>query len=576
MKYTHINTGRLLNRRSFLKKIAILSTTAGITACTDEVVAPPVLEIADADAGISFDGAVDGATTLDVTTNRKIAAVSSQPEWCTVTISEGEATRLSISVSANPDAADRTATVIVSATGTSLAPVEIKVTQSLTPQITVAAEDLSLKFTGDAAAGKNIRVQTTGDKPFTAISSQEWCNVSILKNYVTVALIATPGAPLRTAEITLSAEGMANLIITVEQAAFTEHIIIDAATQLAHHVKGETNTSTYITLITNFPGYEVASDQTWCTVSKFEAENRHQIKLAVVKNETGAARTANITIAGKQKSVVATLTQDAANHQTGYPRFAVLSDTHFDNTENGESATVKVSRALKNLVNKGGLDGIFVVGDITNDAELYQYDHLVETFSNTENVPANIPVHYVMGNHDNYNGGGSKVEYIFIQKTYQNMFQYLEIKGFPFILIGQTGVWESDYNHAAQRFLTESLADAAANYPGKPIFVFVHVPPINTCYGSTYGSPVFPPLLKPYPQVIVFSGHSHATIRNSSSFWQGEYTAVNEGSNYRVTEGVIVNLAENGASVVMERWDTWNNEEILPQWAVNVPYDGTN
>jgi predicted MPP superfamily phosphohydrolase len=537
----------------------------GILSCKNDVVESPFLEVVGSE--ITFGGAADNKI-IDVKTNGAIAIVSNRPEWCTAVIPEGEPTKLKISVSANPDAKDRTAIVTVSVAGTQLAPVEIKVTQSLTPQIIVAKDELSLSFTGDADIGKNILVQTTGDKPFTAVSSQDWCQVSVSKYYLTVTVIATTGAPRRTAEITLSAEGMADLVIHVEQAAFTGFINIDA-TQLSYHVKGETNTSVYVTLITNFPQYEVKSDATWCTVTKFD-EARHQIKLAAAKNETGAVRTAKVTITGGVEPVVVTLTQDAAKHQSGLPRFAVISDTHFD-SESGESAIVRVSRALKNLTDKG-LDAIFLVGDITDNAEPEEYDHVAETFANTANVPANVPVYFLLGNHDNYNGGGPKVEYIFLQKLHQAMNQYLEIKGYPFILISQTAVWANDYNHAAQRFLTESLADAAANYPGKPIFVFVHVPPYNTCAGSIngYGSDVFPPLLEPYPQVIVFSGHSHVSISNPESFWQGAYTVVNEGSNIRTTEGAIVNLVENGEAVVIERWNTRSNEEILPQWKVEI------
>jgi predicted phosphodiesterase len=569
----------------------------GISSCKDEVVEPPFLEVVGSD--IVFGGAAD-SKMLDVKTNSVIAVTSNRPEWCTAAVPEGESAKLRIAVLANPDAEDRSAVVTVSAVGTQLAPVEIKVTQSLTPQIIVAKDDLSLSFTGDANVGKNIHVQTTGDKPFSAVSSAEWCKVTVSKAYLTVAITSTPGAPRRTAEITLSAEGMANLVINVEQAAFTGIITIGDATHLAYRVKGETNTSVYVTINTNFPQFGIESDKSWCTAVKFDDEARHQIKIAATKNDTGAERVAKVTITGGAEPIVVTLTQDAANHQTGLPRFAVLSDTHFDNTEGGgESAIVKVSRALKNLTAKGNLDAIFVVGDITNDARDDQYDHLVETFGNTANVPANLPVYYLLGNHDNFNEGGAKVEYRFLQKLHQAMNQYLEIKGYPFILISQTGSRVTDYNHAAQRFLTESLVDAAANYPGKPIFVFVHVPPLNTCYGSTdsdgWGSPVFPPLLEPYPQVIVFAGHSHFPIGDPRSIWQDKYTSVNDGStnytelepnrfdegihpvNYnKVTEGLIVNLVESGAAVVMERWDTRRDEEILPQWKVHAPYDGTN
>jgi hypothetical protein len=101
--------------------------------------------------------------------------------------------------------------------------------------------------------------------------------------------------------------------------------------------------------------------------------------------------------------------------------------------------------------------------------------------------------------------------------------------------------------------------------------------------------------LNSYPQVIIFSGHSHFPLGDPRSIWQDQYTAVNDGSsNYselepglltggihpdsynKVTEGVIVNLKDGGNAVEMERWDTRRNEEILPRWIVRAPFDGSN
>jgi predicted phosphodiesterase len=583
---------------------------AGFISCKNEEPAPPpFLEIANTE--ISF-GAVAADMLLDVKTNSTFTVVSNHPEWCTVAIPEGEATKLKISVTANPDEADRTATVIVAATGTQLAPVEIKVTQSLTARIIIPEEYSTLTFPGNIGGLRNIPVQTTGNKPITATSSEGWCAVTVSGFMLNVTVTAiTPGSPARTAEITVAAEGIASRIIPVEQTAFAGYVNIADASHLSHHIKGETNTSVYVTLSFNIP-FEVTSDATWCTMTKFEAETRHHLKIAASKNETGAARDAKITITGGAEPIIINLTQDAANHQTGYPRFAVLSDTHFDNQEGGdESSAIKVPRAVKNLTRKGNLDAMFLVGDITDHGMASEYVSLLGTFTNTEIVPANLPVYYLLGNHDQ--GGGSAAgEYLFLNNLHQPMNQYLEIKGYPFILISQNGGTVWDYNHAAQRFLSESLADATANYPGKPIFVFVHVPPRNTCYGSSesdgWGSPVFPPLLAPYPQVIVFAGHSHFPLGDPRSIWQGEYTSVNDGStNYsefepglltglgnihpkdinpetlaaynsynKVTEGVIVNVVDVGATVLMERWDTRRDEEILPRWTVRAPYDGSN
>jgi predicted MPP superfamily phosphohydrolase len=554
----------------------------GLMACKNDSEEAPVLELAE--TSLLFPASA-GNATVDVKANRTFTAVSNQPGWCTVAISEGQ---VKVSVSANPAEEDRRAIVTVSLEGGGVSPAEIEVIQSLSARIRVPDEYLVMSFPGNTGGQRSVPVQTTGNKPYTATSGQAWCKVSISGFTLQVdAEPNTPGASARSAEITLSGEGMEDLVIRAEQTAFAGYVRIEDDSQLTHHVKGETNTSVYVTVSHNVP-YEVASDQAWCTTERFDSEAKHHVKIAVSRNETGAVRTARITFSGGSEPVVVTLTQDAANHQTGYPRFAVLSDTHFDNREgNGETSDVKVSRALQNLTLRNGpLDAIFNAGDLTDHGYESEYDHLLAYFTNPEYVPQGVPAYYLMGNHDNYGG-----EYRYLAKTRQPMNQYLEIRGYPFITVSQTGSLTTDYNHAAQRFLRESHEDAAANYPGKPIFVFVHVPAQNTCYGSGGGSPIFPPLLRPYPQVILFSGHSHSPMGDARSIWQGEYTAINDGStNYssvsdngnraegynRVTEGLIVDLKDGGNTVEIMRLDTRRNEEILPRWAVHAPYDGSN
>jgi predicted phosphodiesterase len=564
---------------------------AGLTACKSDSQEAPILEITE--TSLLFPASA-GDATVEVKANRTFTAVSSQPGWCTVAVSEGQ---VKVSVSANSAEEDRKAVVTVSLEGGEVNPVEIEVLQSLTARIKVPDTYVAMNFPGNTGGQRSVPVQTTGNKPFTATSGQEWCKVSISGFTLQVNVEPNiPGAPARSTEITLSGESMEDLVIRVEQTAFAGYVRIGDESQLMHHVKGETNTSVYVTISNNMP-YEVASGQAWCTIERFDNETRHQVKIAVSKNETGAARTAQVNITGGPEPVVVTVTQDAANHQTGFPRFAVLSDTHFDNREGGgETSDVKVSRALQNLTLKNGkLDAIFDVGDVTDHGQATEYDHMLVVFTNPQYVPQDVPVYYLMGNHDNSQGG----EYNYLAKTRQPMNQYLEIKGYPFITISQTGTGSGDYNHAAQRFLRESLKDAETNYPGKPIFVFVHVPPQNTCYGSGatdgWGSAVFPPLLEPYPQVIVFGGHSHFPLGDPRSIWQGKYTSVNDGSTTysevepnivsdgihpadynKVTEGLIVNLKDGGNAVEMERWDTRRNEEILPRWTVRAPYDGSN
>jgi predicted phosphodiesterase len=277
------------------------------------------------------------------------------------------------------------------------------------------------------------------------------------------------------------------------------------------------------------------------------------------------------------------------------PRFAVISDTHFENNK-GEGAKVKVPKALKNLLKKTPLvDAVFVVGDLTNRGKPEEYDQLLSVFGDKTNVPEGIDVYYIMGfNHDR---SGSNETENYLSKIKQPLHQYIEIKGYPFITISEGGVRRNAHNDEALTFLSDKLADASLKYPDKPIFVFMHVPPLNTCYGSLehegWGTDVFLPVLNQYPQVIVFSGHSHFPLGDPRSIHQDKFTVINDGSttysevepkllnigihpeNYEyVTEGVIVNIIEN-ENVEIERWDTYRDEEILPKWLIESPHDGS-
>lgn len=285
---------------------------------------------------------------------------------------------------------------------------------------------------------------------------------------------------------------------------------------------------------------------------------------------------------------------ETGNTAIATPRFAVISDVHFGNNQ-GEGPMVKVPKALKNLLAKQPrIDAIFVVGDISDYGQSSQYDLALKVFNDTTIVPANFPVYFMMGNHDHYGGKKSYDNYF---KLGQPLYHYLDIKGYPFITISMSGTGANSYSEKDLDFLAKSMEDAAKRYPGKPIFVFTHVPPQNTVYGTQprdggWGTTKFEPILSKYPQAVVFSGHSHFPLGDPRSIHQAIYTSVNDGSTTYsevepgvvnegihpakydyVTEGLIVNVDAN-TNIEMERWDTYNDEEMLPRWYVQAPHDG--
>jgi hypothetical protein len=234
---------------------------------------------------------------------------------------------------------------------------------------------------------------------------------------------------------------------------------------------------------------------------------------------------------------------------------------------------------------------------------------------------------YMLGNHDNY---ASQQHYVTGLRPLNNgddypLDQYFVIKGYPFITISQRSSHNTDaviesngpasYPQAVRDTLAGWLARAAVECPGKPVFVFTHVPPKYTCYGSWPGEgdgaswpawsmKVLNPVLNKYPQVVVFSGHSHFPAGDPRSIHQGVnpcsdkqnfFTAINTGSTTYgeihkpsvdagihperyayVTEGLILTAQSNG-DVEIQRWDTYRNEEIQPEnrWTLKAPHDGS-
>ena len=299
-------------------------------------------------------------------------------------------------------------------------------------------------------------------------------------------------------------------------------------------------------------------------------------------------------------------------------KFGVISDTHFENNM-GEGAQVKVPQAVRNLTAHGPLEALFVVGDVTNNGEAAQYEMVASAFLNDENYNTRVGKNvFMMGNHDNYSASGQQnfmkgLAPLNGGEDYP-LDQYLEIGGYPFITISQrdggaVNVGASGYPQEVREQLRVWLAKAAEDYPGKPIFVFTHVPPTNTMYSSWTGegewrSAQLNSVLNQFPQVILFSGHSHFPMGDPRSIHQGVspmsgknnyFTAINTGSTtytelepgvvdagihpkfYEyVTEGLIVSVKQNG-DVLVQRYDTYRDEEIGVQsrWLIEAPHDGS-
>ena len=302
--------------------------------------------------------------------------------------------------------------------------------------------------------------------------------------------------------------------------------------------------------------------------------------------------------------------------ENGRLSFGVISDTHFEN-ETGEGAMIKVPKALKNLTSQAKLDALAVVGDLTNNGEAGQYEMLVNVFTDEANFINPVKnLFFMMGNHDYYNDKGL-FNYqdglkIFNAGEPYPLHQYKVIKGYPFITISMLTGGVNAYPDELKKQLDTWMAQASQECPGKPIFVFTHVPPQWTVYGSwpefengsSWGLQDLNPVLNKYPQTVVFAGHSHYPVGDPRSIHQGTvphsrkqnyFTVINTGSTTYseihpgavnagihpegfayVTEGMVVTELENG-EIEIRRYDTYRNTEINIEhrWVLNYPFNGS-
>ncbi len=313
----------------------------------------------------------------------------------------------------------------------------------------------------------------------------------------------------------------------------------------------------------------------------------------------GTMNTTDIDIQRYLKKIEIALS-DLIPSESKYPNFAVISDPHVGNTNRW---SVKINRTIDQLLSqKTKLDAVFVTGDITDGGEPAELADAKNIFSR---LAAVVPVYYMMGNHDWYykdtpnNSDNSGVDF---SKTFdQPANQYLEIKGYPFITISmESSNQVNAYATVSKNFLTAKLIQASTDYPGKPIFLFVHVPASGTVYGAyniggedNWGTSGLKEICEQYPQLVVFSGHSHYPIGDERSIHQDKFTSINVGSltyaemetglstsyhppgNNQITEGCFVSITD-GNDINIKRWDFTRKEEIKSGWLIKAPFTKTN
>ncbi len=217
-------------------------------------------------------------------------------------------------------------------------------------------------------------------------------------------------------------------------------------------------------------------------------------------------------------------------------RFVVTSDTHIASL--GDKGCSRVTKMIKSAykiaetdTDYTALDAVVFCGDITDRGTFTAFSAFTATTNKViKGDTQRLAV--VAKAHDGGTYSSDSLE-MFTALTGQETDFHRVINGFHYIGISRADSEEVHYTAEQISWLDAQLAEAVAEDPSKPVFVFQHEHVKDTVYGSRsndgWGVDYFTDVLNKYPQVIHISGHSHYPANDPRTIWQGTFTAINDG-----------------------------------------------
>jgi predicted phosphodiesterase len=301
-------------------------------------------------------------------------------------------------------------------------------------------------------------------------------------------------------------------------------------------------------------------------------------------------------------------------------RFGAISDVHL-RTPGDEKELIKAFTYFKSM----RADAVMISGDIADTGLISELRRLGEAWEKV--FPGNkgadgrhVEKLFIYGNHDfwgaynliknkdpraqkdaiSYTETRPAEVWEEIFKEPYSDFWIKDVKGYTFI----GGHWtKSDQFSGLADFLKlhKDRID-----PKKPFFYTQHSHPKDTCMGPwAWGrdNGASTEALSKYPNAVAISGHSHYSLTDERSVWQGAFTSINasslryisteyalrengQGNSHgfcgekrkRLTERIKANdsahgmlISVYGNELVIERKDFYNNEDLGQNWVIAVP-----
>ena len=286
-----------------------------------------------------------------------------------------------------------------------------------------------------------------------------------------------------------------------------------------------------------------------------------------------------------------------------FAKIGIISDIQLKSkffSSNSQNYENNLKRALK-YFKKHNIDLIIIAGDITGSGNTKNFFLFNKIFYSVYDYNRTSPIVLsLMGNHDymdrKYKIIENQQKFFIYMKSYP--YSHYIINNFNFIFWSNDNYYHDEPGVNNDSWIKSSLEIARRKKykEGDPIFVISHMHPKNTVYGSNgiWGSTVIYNTLKDYPEVISISGHSHYSLRNIKSIWQGNFTAINTQSlsyvdldeyfqnNKNVhsdskesdSMGLIAYL--NESNIIFHRIEFATEEVLEEKWIINFPINTSN
>lgn len=212
-------------------------------------------------------------------------------------------------------------------------------------------------------------------------------------------------------------------------------------------------------------------------------------------------------------------------------RFLVVSDVHYGSEREVEyermEKALKTAYELSEKEEYSKLDAVYVVGDFTKRGAPEQMLAFKKTLD--EFVKEETEVTVSLASHEYMTDGEEAALKRFHEIFGSEHDTHKVINGYHFISVTSTN--GCHFDDAKQAWTAAELKKAAADAPRKPIFFFQHPHIMGTVYGSAnWGEDELTAILMNYPQIINFSGHSHAPINDPRSIHQRHFTCLGTGT----------------------------------------------